>query len=125
MQFVGRIRTKQQYSRLIRAVEGILRWSKGRESWPPTRPEARFAVFGVEPSVGTAPALVRQVPQELDRRQRLLGIHADQARTRGQIPVVAIGKKGNRNEEEDEQEHSWLFRVAQRFRAGIEETRLQ
>lgn len=38
------------------------------------------------------------------------------------VPLVAIGKKGKRDEEEDEQEHSFLFRMAQRFRAGIEGT---
>lgn len=36
------------------------------------------------------------------------------------IPVYAVGKKGNRNEEEVEREHSKEFRLMQRFRAGCE-----
>ena len=38
------------------------------------------------------------------------------------IPVVSIGKKGRRTEEETAREHSIPFRLAQRFRAGIEGT---
>jgi IS5 family transposase len=37
-----------------------------------------------------------------------------------EIKVYAVGKKGRRNEEEDEREHSEYFRAAQRFRAGCE-----
>lgn len=36
------------------------------------------------------------------------------------IEVVSIAKKGQRTEEEVEREHDALFRIAQRFRAGIE-----
>ena len=36
------------------------------------------------------------------------------------IPVVAICKKGKRNAEEEEREHSPAFKMAQKFRAGIE-----
>ena len=36
------------------------------------------------------------------------------------IPVVAICKKGKRNAEEEEREHSPAFKLAQKFRAGIE-----
>lgn len=36
------------------------------------------------------------------------------------IPVVAIGKKGKRNAEEQAREHRPLFKLAQKFRAGIE-----
>lgn len=36
------------------------------------------------------------------------------------IPVVSIGKKGRRTEEETAREHSRPFKMAQRFRAGIE-----
>ena len=38
------------------------------------------------------------------------------------IEVVSIGKKGKRNDEETEREHSFAFRLAQKFRAGIEGT---
>jgi IS5 family transposase len=38
------------------------------------------------------------------------------------VELVAIGKKGRRTEEETEREHAVLFRLAQRFRAGIEGT---
>jgi transposase, IS5 family len=37
-----------------------------------------------------------------------------------EIAVYSVGKKGHRNEEEDEREHSKSFRAAQRFRAGCE-----
>lgn len=36
------------------------------------------------------------------------------------IEVYSVGKKGRRNEEEDDREHSKSFRAAQRFRAGCE-----
>lgn len=36
------------------------------------------------------------------------------------IPVVAIGKKGKRNAEEEAREHAPAFKLAQKFRAGIE-----
>jgi IS5 family transposase len=36
------------------------------------------------------------------------------------VPVVSIGKKGRRTLEETAREHDPLFRLAQRFRAGIE-----
>lgn len=36
------------------------------------------------------------------------------------IPVVSIGKKGKRNAEEEAREHSLAFKLAQKFRAGIE-----
>lgn len=39
-----------------------------------------------------------------------------------EIEVVSIGKKGSRTEEETERESSEPFRVAQKFRAGIEGT---
>ncbi|MFH1220996.1 MAG: ISNCY family transposase [Candidatus Eisenbacteria bacterium] len=39
-----------------------------------------------------------------------------------EIGTVAIGKKGKRNAEETEREHSPAFRLAQRFRAGVEGT---
>jgi hypothetical protein len=38
------------------------------------------------------------------------------------IAVVSIGKKGRRTDEETEREHDPLFRLAQRFRAGVEGT---
>lgn len=38
------------------------------------------------------------------------------------IAVVSIGKKGRRTREETEREHDALFRLAQRFRAGVEGT---
>ena len=37
-----------------------------------------------------------------------------------EIPVVSIGKKGSRTEEETAREHSGPFKMAQRFRAGVE-----
>lgn len=37
------------------------------------------------------------------------------------VNVVGIGKKGKRDEEESQRERSPSFRIAQRFRAGIEE----
>jgi IS5 family transposase len=36
------------------------------------------------------------------------------------IKTVAIGKKGKRTEQEEQEEHGVLFKAAQRFRAGIE-----
>ena len=36
------------------------------------------------------------------------------------IPLVSICKKGKRNAEEDAREHTSEFRLAQKFRAGIE-----
>ena len=36
------------------------------------------------------------------------------------IPVVAIGKKGKRNAKEEAREHAPAFKLAQKFRAGIE-----
>jgi len=38
------------------------------------------------------------------------------------VAVVSIGKKGRRTPEEDAREHDPLFRLAQRFRAGVEGT---
>lgn len=38
------------------------------------------------------------------------------------IAVVSIGKKGRRTQEETAREHDALFRLAQRFRAGVEGT---
>jgi len=43
-------------------------------------------------------------------------------RLEARVPVVAIGKKGRRTLQETEREHDPLFRLAQRFRAGIEGT---
>ena len=36
------------------------------------------------------------------------------------IPVYSVGKKGRRNEEETQREHSAMFRLLQKFRAGCE-----
>jgi IS5 family transposase len=36
------------------------------------------------------------------------------------IDVYSVGKKGNRTEEETEREHSFLFKLLQKFRAGCE-----
>ena len=44
------------------------------------------------------------------------------ARIENKVAVVSIGKKGRRTAEETEREHDPLFRLAQRFRAGIEGT---
>jgi len=38
------------------------------------------------------------------------------------VPMVSIAKKGRRTPEETEREHDVLFRLAQRFRAGVEGT---
>jgi len=38
------------------------------------------------------------------------------------VPMVSIAKKGRRTQEETEREHDALFRLAQRFRAGVEGT---
>ena len=38
------------------------------------------------------------------------------------VAVVSIGKKGRRTLQETEREHDLLFRLAQRFRAGVEGT---
>jgi IS5 family transposase len=38
------------------------------------------------------------------------------------VPMVSIAKKGRRTPEETEREHDLLFRLAQRFRAGVEGT---
>jgi len=43
-------------------------------------------------------------------------------RLESKITVVAIAKKGRRTDEETEREHDPLFRLAQRFRAGVEGT---
>ena len=43
-------------------------------------------------------------------------------RLQGKVPMVSIAKKGRRTQEETEREHDLLFRIAQRFRAGVEGT---
>ncbi len=43
-------------------------------------------------------------------------------RLQRKVPIVSIAKKGRRTIEEIEREHDPLFRLAQRFRAGIEGT---
>jgi IS5 family transposase len=43
-------------------------------------------------------------------------------RLENQVTMVSIGKKGRRTHEETEREHDPLFRLAQRFRAGVEGT---
>jgi IS5 family transposase len=43
-------------------------------------------------------------------------------RLQNKVPVVSIAKKGRRNPQETEREHDPLFRLAQRFRAGVEGT---
>jgi len=43
-------------------------------------------------------------------------------RLQQKVPMVSIAKKGRRTPEETEREHDLLFRLAQRFRAGVEGT---
>lgn len=43
-------------------------------------------------------------------------------RLQRKVPMVSIAKKGRRTPEETEREHDPLFRLAQRFRAGVEGT---
>ena len=43
-------------------------------------------------------------------------------RLQRKVPMVSIAKKGRRTPEETEREHDLLFRLAQRFRAGVEGT---
>ena len=43
-------------------------------------------------------------------------------RLENKVATVSIGKKGRRTFEESEREHDPLFRLAQRFRAGVEGT---
>jgi len=43
-------------------------------------------------------------------------------RLQRKVPMVSIAKKGRRTSEETEREHDPLFRLAQRFRAGVEGT---
>ena len=43
-------------------------------------------------------------------------------RLQKKVPMVSIAKKGRRTLEETEREHDLLFRIAQRFRAGVEGT---
>ena len=43
-------------------------------------------------------------------------------RLQKKVPMVSIAKKGRRTPEETEREHDLLFRIAQRFRAGVEGT---
>ncbi len=43
-------------------------------------------------------------------------------RLENKVATVSIGKKGRRTSEESEREHDPLFRLAQRFRAGVEGT---
>jgi IS5 family transposase len=43
-------------------------------------------------------------------------------RLQRKVPMVSIAKKGRRTSEETEREHDLLFRLAQRFRAGVEGT---
>jgi IS5 family transposase len=53
------------------------------------------------------------------------GYYEDMAaieRLQQKVPIVSIAKKGRRTPEETEREHDPLFRLAQRFRAGIEGT---
>jgi len=44
----------------------------------------------------------------------------DTAEQEKEIAIYSVGKKGKRTEEEEEREHSPLFKAAQAFRAGIE-----
>ena len=43
-------------------------------------------------------------------------------RLQEKVPLVSIAKKGRRTAEQTEREHDHLFRLAQRFRAGVEGT---
>lgn len=43
-------------------------------------------------------------------------------RLQKKVPMVSIAKKGRRTQQESEREHDPLFRLAQRFRAGVEGT---
>jgi len=43
-------------------------------------------------------------------------------RLQHKVPLVSIAKKGRRTAEQTEREHDPLFRLAQRFRAGVEGT---
>lgn len=69
--------------------------------------ESHVALFGTLPSVLTA---------DKGYYENMTAIRELEAK----IEVVGIGKKGKRNEEETVREHSFLFRLAQRFRAGAE-----
>lgn len=44
------------------------------------------------------------------------------SRLEEKVPLVSIAKKGRRTTEQTEREHAHLFRLAQRFRAGVEGT---
>lgn len=67
------------------------------------------ALFGGPPRVFTADKGFWESEEKIQELRR-------------EIPVVSVPKKGKRSEEQTEREHSQPFRLAQRFRAGVEGT---
>lgn len=61
-------------------------------------------------------------PEELAGDKGYYESMAAVERLEDKVSVVAIGKKGRRTQQETEREHDPLFRMAQRFRAGVEGT---
>jgi IS5 family transposase len=76
----------------------------------------------LQPALKSHRRLFGQNPQELTTDKGYYESAQALAKLRKQIEVVAIGKKGNRTEEETERENDPAFRHAQRFRAGVEGT---
>jgi transposase, IS5 family len=59
-------------------------------------------------------------PDEFTADKNYYGGPEHLAKWEKKIPAYAVGKKGRRNEEETKREHSALFRLLQKFRAGCE-----
>lgn len=72
------------------------------------------------PAVEHHKKLFKSYPEELSADKGYYESMEALERLERKIPVVSIGKKGKRNAKETERERAPLFRLAQRFRAGVE-----
>ena len=76
----------------------------------------------LEPMLESHKELFGRYPDELAADKGYYESMAAIDRLQRKVPMVSIAKKGRRTSEETEREHDPLFRLAQRFRAGIEGT---
>ncbi len=76
----------------------------------------------LEPALESHKKLFGHYPDELAGDKGYYESMDAIARLQCKVPMVSIAKKGRRTAEETEREHDPLFRLAQRFRAGVEGT---
>ncbi len=74
----------------------------------------------VKPALESHKKLFGQYPETLAADKGYYENMAALERLENKVAMVSIGKKGRRTSEETEREHDPLFRLAQRFRAGVE-----